>query len=81
MHTFSSRIEGIPCKIRVDVYEPAKPSRHYDDPPEDAEFEFTVLDRNGREAPWLEAKVTDSISQRIYEEFQFDAQDEYHHPY
>jgi hypothetical protein len=80
MITFGSRIDGIPCKIRVDVYEPMVPSRDYDEPDEPATFEYTVLDRYGYPAHWLQAKVTDAISQRIYEEFQFEAQDAYNSP-
>lgn len=84
---FSTRINGIPCKCRVDHYEPAVPMRVYGsgmgdaDPPEPAEFEYTILDRHGREAPWLAKYVKDSDHARLFEEFEMERLDDYYNPY
>lgn len=81
---FSTRINGIPCKCRVDSYEPAVPMRITGsgmgdaDPPEPAVFEYTILDRNGREAPWLQRYVTVSVDARLFEEFELEVKDEYY---
>lgn len=72
---FSSRVAGIPCQIEVTHYTPETPAQStgtgFADclAPEPAEFEFKVLDRNGRVAPWLETKITDDDISRIYHEF------------
>ena len=68
-----TRIAGVPCTVNYTVqgkYVPAKIHA----PPEfchEAEYpevEFTVCDRNGRPAPWLERKMTDTDRQRIESE-------------
>ena len=65
-----TRISGIPCIVDYTIrgkYVPAKIHA----PPEfchEAEYpevEFTVCDRNGRPAPWLEKKMTYQDQQRI----------------
>ena len=65
-----TRISGIPCTVEYTItgkYVPAK----VDAPPEycyEAEYpevEFTVCDRRGRPAPWLERKMTHKDTQRI----------------
>ena len=65
-----TRIAGIPCTVEYTVrgkYKPAKVNA----PPEDCyeaeypDIEFTVCDRNGHPAAWLEAKMTDEDRQRI----------------
>ena len=65
-----TRISGIPCIVDYTIrgkYVPAKIHA----PPEfchEAEYpevEFTVRDRNGRPAPWLEKKMTYEDQQRI----------------
>jgi hypothetical protein len=57
-----TRIAGIPCTIqvgRVFVQEPMGPSADSDwDCYGYSEIEFTVCDRRGRPAPWLERKMT-----------------------
>lgn len=78
---FNTCIAGIPCKCRVDKYQPRTQGRRYNDPPEPAEFEYTILDRYGAEAPWLMAKVTDADDARLFEEFEMDKLDEYYNPY
>lgn len=66
---FDYSIAGIPCRIRVDSYEPIVPAT-WDHPEEGGDFEFTVLDRRGYPAPWLERKVTPSISDKIFEHYE-----------
>lgn len=63
-------IQGIPCLIDVTHYAPATPGRLwgppencYPDEPE--EIDFTVCDRRGRPAPWLERKMTVRDRERI----------------
>lgn len=57
-----SRIAGIPCLIEVDRVFVQKALGLSCDSDWDAagyaEVEFTVLDRRGRPAPWLEKKLT-----------------------
>lgn len=68
-----TRISGIPCQIEVTSYYPGRPARlhgHPDTwaPPEYEEISFQVLDRRGRPAPWLEAKLDDADRRRIERE-------------
>lgn len=72
---FSSTIAGIPCKIEVIWFKPAVPMRITGsgfgdaDPPEDQEFDFEVLDKHCRPAPWLANKCTKADEARIEEEY------------
>jgi len=72
---------GIPCTIRVDTFtyvEPWKGSPMTCPSADDfygyTDVEFTVCDRNGREADWLERKMDDDdrddVEQFILEEAQ-----------
>lgn len=65
---FESKIQGIPCIIDVTYYTPQIPATHFD-PPEGGDFEYNVLDRSGRKAPWLQKKITPSDDERIYKQF------------
>lgn len=73
---FQSRISGIPCQIEVTHYNPERSMQVYGTgfgdayPPEPEEFEFLVLDRSGRQADWLAAKLRPSDEARIFDEFQ-----------
>lgn len=60
---FTTRIDGIPCGIKIDsIYEDWDfPERRW------PVVEFTVLDRKGYVADWLANKMTDSDIDRIYE--------------
>ena len=64
-----SRISGIPCYIQVDRFFIQKPLGPMCDSDWDAhgytDIEFTVCDRNGRPAPWLEKKMSYDDQQRI----------------
>jgi len=66
--TFDYRIDGIPCQIRVDEYHKVDSwvGRIDNCPSSDdyygyVEIEYTVLDRKGYEAPWLQKKITEEI--------------------
>ena len=78
--TFDSRVAGIPCQIQVDYYQGGYAARTWGDPSdcypgEDEEFEFTVLDRRGRPAPWLERKLTDDDHDRLLQEYKDSCSD------
>jgi hypothetical protein len=68
-----SRVAGIPCIIGVTYFESVAGSHSYHaDSDMDyygyTECEFTVCDRRGRPAPWLERKLTAKDSERIESE-------------
>jgi len=64
-----STVAGIPCQIQIDRCFTQKPLGRMADSDLDcygyAEIEFTVLDRKGRPAPWLERKLTADETYRI----------------
>lgn len=70
---FASRIAGIPCMIDVTHYREQKPMGRWADSDMDCdgftEFEYQVLDRRGRPAPWLERKATKDDEARILAEY------------
>lgn len=63
------RIQGIPCKVELThlFVQPALGPRCDSDLDcyGYADVEFDVLDRNGRPAPWLERKMSDSERSEI----------------
>ena len=68
-----THIAGIPCTVDYTIRGKYKPAKIDADPDscyeaEYPEVEFTVCDRNGRPAPWLEAKMKDEDRQRIENE-------------
>jgi hypothetical protein len=66
-----SRVAGIPCIIGVTHFESVAGNSRADsdwDYYGYIEAEFTVCDRRGRPAPWLERKLTDKDSSRIESE-------------
>ena len=76
-----STVSGIPCLIQVDrcYVTQGTYSRQAETPEEyygACEIEFTVCDRRGRPAPWLEKKLTDDdiarIETEILEELEHD---------
>jgi len=86
MTTFNTRVAGIPCQCHVTLYAPGAPMRITGtgfgdaEPPEPEEFEFRLLDRRGRPAPWLEAKLSDDDEDRLlveYKQHQRDIADDY----
>ena len=72
---FESRISGIPCGIHIDTFlivPPFKGPAALCDSDLDyygySDIEYTVLDRKGYPAPWLESKLTSLDDERIAEE-------------
>ena len=67
-----TKIAGIPCTVRVDYASVTPP-----DPRGDSDwdyygytqFDYTVCDRRGRPAPWLEKKMTRADQARIHDEY------------
>lgn len=63
--TFSTYLAGIPCQIAVTGFRRVEGSYSYN-APSDADFygytdyDYEVLDRRGRPAPWLEKKVSEA---------------------
>lgn len=57
----ATRIQGIPCRVRVTRYFHQPAMGYWADSPEDCygytEVEFEVLDGRGRKAPWLERQM------------------------
>lgn len=64
-----STVSGIPCIIQVDRFFRQKPLGRGCDSDWDCdgytEIDFTVCDRRGRPAPWLERKLTIADRERI----------------
>lgn len=69
----NTRISGIPCIVDVTTYQLYRPARLHGKPDswypgELEEINFTVFDRRGRPAPWLERKLDDADRKRIINE-------------
>lgn len=64
-----TRIAGIPCIVKIDslfVQKPMGPTADSDwDCYGYTDLEYTVCDRRGRPAPWLERKMTEKDEARI----------------
>lgn len=73
--TFDTRVNGIPCKCEVLDYQPYIPMRITGpgfgdaDPPEDEYFEFQLLDRRGRPAPWLERYLSPDVEDELLAQY------------
>jgi len=66
-----SYVDGIPCQIKVDRLFTQKPNSRADNPDDYygyTEIDFTVCDRKGYPAAWLEAKMTTEDVERIENE-------------
>ena len=72
MDQFETKVDGIPCLCEVGYY---YPGTNYPitstslEPNDDPEFQFTLTDRQGYPAKWLEKKLTDEDNERIFLEF------------
>lgn len=67
MKTLETKISGIPCVVKYEIlgrYIPATSNT----PEEFEEVEYTIYDRNGRRANWLENKMTGIDHERIERE-------------
>lgn len=72
-HTIASNICGIPCIILIDCCAVYRGSHNSAADSEldyygYSEIEFTILDRKGYKAAWLERKLTEDIENRIQAE-------------
>ena len=76
----STKIAGIPCIVKlghVTVQKPLGPNCDSDwDCYGYTEIEFTVCDRRGRPAPWLELKMSDKDRSRIENALEIAATDD-----
>lgn len=72
---FETKVQGIPCQCQVDHFTPGRPMKIYGTglgdahPPEYPEFQFTLLDRKGYQAHWLENKMSDNDKEQLFEEY------------
>ncbi|MGQ7249559.1 hypothetical protein ACUN9Y_19775 [Halomonas sp. V046] len=72
--SFVTQVAGIPCRCEVTFYSRPAPMRVTGsgfgdaEPPEAGEFEYRILDRRGRHAPWLEEKLVEADHDRLLEE-------------
>ena len=66
-----TRIAGIPCQIKIDYYFRQKPLGPQADSDVDCygytDAEYTVLDRRGYPAMWLQRKIDQRTADRIME--------------
>ena len=75
---FNTKVGGIPCVCKVTYHTPYRPMRITGsgfgdcDPPEYEEFVFSILDRKGYKANWLEKKLIPSDKERLLEEFNLE---------
>lgn len=73
--TFKSNVGGIPCGVLVTYYQPHRPMQitgtGFGDAvaPDLEEFEFSLLDRKGYPASWLERMLNTEDKKRIFKEF------------
>jgi hypothetical protein len=73
MNTMETKIAGIPCLIKVGYFNVVKGNSRADNPDDYygyTDFEFTVCDRRGRPAPWLEKKMTKQDEADIQEQYE-----------
>jgi hypothetical protein len=78
MNTMETRIAGIPCMIKVGYFNVVKGDSRADNPDDYrgyTDFEFTVCDRRGRPAPWLEKKMTSKDEADIQEQYENEMRD------
>ena len=81
---FDTRVNGVPCLCKVMEYTPYIPMQVYGTgmgdahPPEGETFDYAILDRNNKPAPWLEKYLTDQDSDRLLEEYQIMQKAEYY---
>jgi hypothetical protein len=72
------RIAGIPCQIGVESYHRQPADGRADN---DMDFygytdcDWVLLDRHGRRATWLDAKLTDAERDRIMDAIEQDMED------
>lgn len=73
MTTFNSKVQGIPCKIRITHLE-AVPGSYSPTAASDLDYygwysvNFVICDMGGRPAPWLQRKATSADLERLENE-------------
>jgi hypothetical protein len=76
--TIQTQLAGIPCQIAVTGFRRVEGSYSYNAPSDldyygYTDYDYEILDRRGRPAPWLEKKVTeDEIDDIIMAYFEED---------
>ncbi|MFC0268543.1 hypothetical protein [Kushneria aurantia] len=76
----NTRIAGIPCIVEVTHYEPYHAGTFFE-PPSGPEIEYSIYDRRGRPAAWLDGKRTENDDIAILEQHEDElrgARDEEH---
>lgn len=71
---FPSRVNGIPCQVQITHFSPFIPAKTWGPPEtcyeaEGGELEFSLLDRRGRHAAWLERYISPEVEAQIAEEY------------
>jgi len=75
---FPTLISGIPCQCNVTSYSEYVPWKQHVfpgagpgdcDPPEEGEFEFTILNMNGNEDSELQDQISDEDTIRLEKEY------------
>ena len=74
---FDTRVNGIPCLCQVLDYSPYIPA-YGNFAPELITFDYAILDRHSKPAPWLEKYLTDADTDRLLEEYQIMQKAEYY---
>jgi len=78
---FNTKVHGIPCQCKVTYSTPIIPAvtdgpADNWTPQEGGDFEYDILDRRGRPAPWLAKKLTKQDDDRLYTEFKLECRAE-----
>ena len=65
---FETTVCGIPCGVVIDSYTPGDDGNGIDCPPEIEEFEYTIIDRSGYRADWIEKKMNSKDESYLHDE-------------
>lgn len=65
--TVPVRVRGIPARARIDGYEPPDPGNEWT-PPAPERIEWTICDRSGYYAPWLERYLDDETVRDVHDQ-------------
>ena len=63
---FDTVAMGIPCKVEIDSYDEYIPPS-FDSPAEGGEIYYTILDRKGYPAKWLESRLSSAEWEELEE--------------
>ena len=67
--TFTTKIRGIPCRVRINNFSAADHNASSSDDFHGG-FDFEVLDSRGRKADWLERKMSADDEQQLMHEIE-----------